>query len=808
MLPVCATPASGPEPEARCSEPRQDGMTGTNDSGRATLVASTPNPLDHLKSAMIKHRLAFALLASLGAAIGCGSADPEALFQGRAGSSGDAGAGQGGIHQGGSAGSHVGGTDAGGTTNGGTAGTELAPTPCTSPADCTALELVCDPVTSLCAECVTDAECDGNASCDDHTCVPHRDCTNSLGCGAGEVCDPVESRCVTCTAVADCPDEQTCVAHECTPICDSDPDCVGQDTLCDRAAGHCVECLRDGDCHDAMFCSAGECALDLCTPDETRCTGANIEQCNAAGSAFEGVSTCAERQTCVDSAEPARCDDWICELGTTACVGDTLVTCSMDGLAIINSTDCSADGAVCDAGACHSPICAAATDFCESGDVYECSQNGLDKWLSWDCTPTQYCDGATATCRARICVPTQPACDANVATTCNADGSGYAAARTDCSGDGRVCVNGVCNSRICVPSQVFCENEDVYQCSTNGVSKSIYRNCTSTQYCDPQSLSCETQNCVPNQATCDGNVKTTCNANGSGYAGSRQDCGSDVCLGGACQTAICVPNQRFCDGGNVYLCSANGLQQSLYSACTATEFCNEATALCTTQICAPNQPTCDGNARTTCNAQGSGYTGTPTDCGDLSCFGGECRSSLFVEDFEDGDIDGWTKVESCVNATVTPSAAAAGTTRGLSLKNTGCSANNYAGIYHTLPDLSPTSISWWARSSGSQYDAHFVLRDANTTSSAYLIYVWFAVGDLHIAVSGGSNSTFSETSANVWYQLEMRDIDWRAGTFDFYVNGVFKATKAFSAPNGFGRLDLFNFPSNAFGEFDEIVFAP
>jgi hypothetical protein len=61
----------------------------------------------------------------------------------------------------------------------------------------------------------------------------------------------------------------------------------------------------------------------------------------------------------------------------------------------------------------------------------------------------------TATCRTRLCTPSQPACDANVATTCNALGSGYLPGGTSC--DPQVCVSGQCRDLVCAPNTRRCE---------------------------------------------------------------------------------------------------------------------------------------------------------------------------------------------------------------------------------------------------------------------------------------------------------------------------------------------------------------
>ena len=49
---------------------------------------------------------------------------------------------------------------------------------------------------------------------------------------------------------------------------------------------------------------------------------------------------------------------------------------------------------------------------------------------------------ASAICKPQVCTPNLPACDAKIATTCNADGSGYSVGGIDCGV--KNCSGGVC----------------------------------------------------------------------------------------------------------------------------------------------------------------------------------------------------------------------------------------------------------------------------------------------------------------------------------------------------------------------------
>jgi hypothetical protein len=60
----------------------------------------------------------------------------------------------------------------------------------------------------------------------------------------------------------------------------------------------------------------------------------------------------------------------------------------------------------------------------------------------------EYCDSATTGCKTQVCSALLPFCDANVATTCNDDGTGTTGTRTDCTATGATCSAGRCQASI------------------------------------------------------------------------------------------------------------------------------------------------------------------------------------------------------------------------------------------------------------------------------------------------------------------------------------------------------------------------
>jgi hypothetical protein len=75
-----------------------------------------------------------------------------------------------------------------------------------------------------------------------------------------------------------------------------------------------------------------------------------------------------------------------------------------------------------------------------------CAADGFSSSLVSTCATTDFCDPATATCKAQICSPGQPVCDGNEVATCNATGSGDTGTETDCTLNRMICGAGSCTS--------------------------------------------------------------------------------------------------------------------------------------------------------------------------------------------------------------------------------------------------------------------------------------------------------------------------------------------------------------------------
>ena len=504
---------------------------------------------------------------------------------------------------------------------------------------------VCSTGVGVCVRCLKASDCGetdgGTQDCIDNSCVSFSSCVNSLDCPKGRVCDRTLSRCVECTGDADCPGEagtQRCVSNTCRVACSSDNNCTPLGLLCNTSGGYCVSCVNNIDCPENRWCNLGTCALDVCVAGATRCDLTGLSTCNSSGSSWGTPVACGTGRICSTSQGSAACLTQSCTPSALFCatVAEQVLSCATDGLSSTLSVDCGATSQVCVSSACKPVVCKAAARYCEAGAVRTCSTKGDSSTLYTTCTTSQYCDATatTPTCKTRLCTANAAACNGTLATTCNADGSGYIAGGTDCSVSSLYCVAGACTTRVCAPSTYFCQNGAVRYCSSDGMSSTISTTCTTSQYCDSTATTptCKTRLCTASTPACNGTIATTCNADGSGYVADGTDCSATslYCSAGACKARVCTPSTYFCDTGAVRYCASDGMSSTAYTTCTSTQYCDSTgtTPACKARVCTATAAACNGDTLTTCNADGSGYTTGGTDCTTSSqlCFGGACAA--------------------------------------------------------------------------------------------------------------------------------------------------------------------------------------
>jgi hypothetical protein len=180
---------------------------------------------------------------------------------------------------------------------------------------------------------------------------------------------------------------------------------------------------------------------------------------------------------------------------------------------------------------------------------------------------------------------------------------------------------------------------------------------------------------------------------------------------------------------------------------------------------------------------------------------------IFEDDFEDGDFNGWLDGGGSGIKEVTNTTAANRTD--YSYHEYDSPSSHYNGIYQELGAVQPGYVSFFIRSgSTTTHDAYFVLR----SSSGDDLIFFFARGEGYFYVNAdvGGDYTYAYT-AETWYHIEFKNINFVSKTFDYYVNEVLIKDgipfRYATVTEDFDRLELYNFTEGSEAWWDEILIA-
>jgi hypothetical protein len=181
---------------------------------------------------------------------------------------------------------------------------------------------------------------------------------------------------------------------------------------------------------------------------------------------------------------------------------------------------------------------------------------------------------------------------------------------------------------------------------------------------------------------------------------------------------------------------------------------------------------------------------------------------IFGDNFEDGNFNGWRDGGGSGIKEVTNSTAAKGTIYSYHEYDSP-RPSHYDGIYHELGAAQAGYVGFYIRSgSTTTNDAYFVLR--NSSGDDVILFFARGSGYLYVNADVGGDDTYLYT-AETWYHIEFKNIDFVLKTFDYYVNEVLvKAGINFrdaATTEDFDRVELYNFSEGAEAWWDEIVIA-
>lgn len=260
-----------------------------------------------------------------------------------------------------------------------------------------------------------------------HLCEPNgRDATVLLNCGPDRVCDGAVNACVP-------------------KVCEAERQGCDQDRIAQcNAFGSGWETIITDCAAAGAVCIAGECQAHGCKPDAMFCgDDGNVYRCSSDGkSSSLWVHCVATSYRCVElpNTDTAGCDYDSCTPFEVGCDGNTIRTCTAEGMWPAEGTDCARDQ-YCKDGSCVDRFCDPGAMFCQDNGIYSCSTLGDGVSLLLQCPADSECQEETGgcSCRPLPCAPGQPACLGEKIGSCAADGKTLASISADCAADGLVC---------------------------------------------------------------------------------------------------------------------------------------------------------------------------------------------------------------------------------------------------------------------------------------------------------------------------------------------------------------------------------
>lgn len=383
-----------------------------------------------------------------------------------------------------------------------------------------------------------------------------------------------------------------------------------------------------------------------CTPGSKRCDGHDIKRCDDSGTRELVWESCSSAECRVQGGEPS-CAKATCAAGLGICNGTLATQCKPDGSGPVEGgVDCSADDRFCVAGQCRDTPCVAGAKSCKDGDVYLCAADGRSLSLSQTCGSNEVCSNELGACAGRICEPNQGACVGNRTTTCNALGSGFLPAGTDCAAQGKICVDGNCQAAGCPASSLFCHDNSVYECDAQGIRGKLSKKCyDGMEHCEATAgglyAFCVANDCVAGQKVCAGDTIKTCNAAGQLPDDGTRCAEGEYCENAQCKARGCTLGIAFCKDNDVYDCKFDG--PALHFQCVDGSICralvadadpnlkpNEDLAVCVPPPCPPNEMRCMQNKLGTCATDGASLGTVATDCAasnQVCTLAGTCEAS-------------------------------------------------------------------------------------------------------------------------------------------------------------------------------------
>jgi len=181
------------------------------------------------------------------------------------------------------------------------------------------------------------------------------------------------------------------------------------------------------------------------------------------------------------------------------------------------------------------------------------------------------------------------------------------------------------------------------------------------------------------------------------------------------------------------------------------------------------------------------------------------RAAWVVDDFEDGNIDGWIDEGSGACYAGTSAVAASGA---YSMRVDGACGHMRGRVFDITGSM-PTGISFSVRADTvNTYVTYFILGDSNSGVGGNSGAIDFhGRPDGTWVVFNGTGYSCGNRNAAQWYTVGL-NVDWACKMYDVSIDGVPKASNVpfyYTATEAFDRIHVYNYDS-ATGRYDDIYF--
>ncbi len=161
------------------------------------------------------------------------------------------------------------------------------------------------------------------------------------------------------------------------------------------------------------------------------------------------------------------------------------------------------------------------------------------------------------------------------------------------------------------------------------------------------------------------------------------------------------------------------------------------------------------------------------------------------EDFEDKDLSDWTLIG---GDTEVDSISAIG--RNYCLKKFGASTNHYQGVRYSFTNTTPDYFSVYVKTTNFNRNTGYISLSKDSQYSGQIFLSYFG-GDDSLRIYGNQVKTI-EYRRNIWYHIELKNINFTTHTYDCYINDtLFEAGMTFrNNTDEINAFDYYNYQSS------------